>query len=295
MGKLELSDIMADRKKGLLYMLAAVVMFSIGGLCIKVLPWSALAINGGRNALACTVIAIYMLATKRKFIFNKSVLLGAFSMCLTSNLFVIANKLTTAANTVVLQYTSPIFLILFSVIFFKYKPQRLDIITCVCVLSGIVCFFVDSLSAGGMLGNVIAVISGAAYATVCMLNAIPGNDVISSIFFGQLASAVIGVPFIFGESDFQLIQIAAVCALGIIQIGVAYVCFYNALELITPVDACLMTGIEPVLNPILVAVFYGEKIGPLSFVGAGIVIVSVLAYNVIRAKKAPEEAESATA
>lgn len=82
--------------------------------------------------------------------------MGAVCICGTNTLFTVANKLTTAANTIVLQFTAPIFVILLSVVFWKKRPQKLDLIACGVVLVGVLCFFVDSLEAGGMAGNILA-------------------------------------------------------------------------------------------------------------------------------------------
>ena len=72
--------------------------------------------------------------------------------------------------------------------------------------------------------------------------------------------------------------------LGIFQVGLAYICLCIGLKTTPPVTASLVSGIEPVLNPILVAVFYGEKMGRFALVGAAIVIGGVVTYNVLRVR-----------
>ena len=141
-------------------MFLAAVLYSIGGLCIKLIPWSGMAINGARTAIALVVIGLYLKLIGRKPGFNGWILIGALSVCGTNILFSIANKLTTAANAIVLQFTAPIFVIVFSILFFGKKPRKLDLMACGLVLGGVLLFFVDSLSAGGMLGNVLALLSG---------------------------------------------------------------------------------------------------------------------------------------
>ena len=267
-------------------MFLAAVLYSIGGLFIKLIPWGGMAINGGRTAVALVVIGLYLKLTGHRPKMNLWVLVGALAVCGTNILFSIANKLTTAANTIVLQFTAPIFVILLAVLFWRKKPERLDLAACALVLAGVVCFFVDSLEMGGMLGNVLALISGLSYAGVFLLNDLPDADPISSVFWGDAASVVIGLPFLLRETAFTPTAVISVVILGAFQVGLAYVLMCIGLRTTPAVTASLISGIEPVLNPVLVAVFYGEKIGRLALVGAVIVVASVVGYNVIRGRRA---------
>lgn len=282
-------NVLSARQKGTVCVFLAAVLYSIGGLCIKVIPWGGMAINGARTAIALVVVGGYLIWTHHKPRFSVSIFIGALSVCGTNILFSIANKLTTAANTIVLQFTAPIFVLLFSVLLFRKHPSRLDIAACILVLGGVALFFVDSLSAGGTLGNILALLSGVSYAGVFLMNALPGSDPISSVFLGQVISAVVGLPFIVKENDFTVPAITALLVLGVFQVGVAYILLTEGLKTTPPVSASLISGIEPVLNPILVAVFCHELIGPLSLVGAVIVVGGVVGYNVLLARKPTDE------
>lgn len=276
---------MSARQRGTLYVFLAAVLYSIGGLCIKLIPWGGMAINGVRTAVALVVIGLYLKATCHKPRMNLWILVGAVSVCGTNILFSVANKLTTAANAIVLQFTAPIFVILFSVLFFGRRPQKLDLIACGLVLGGVLLFFVDSLSAGGMLGNVLALLSGISYAGVFMMNDMPDSDAISSVFWGDVISAVVGLPFLGYETEFSRNTLMALLVLGVFQVGLAYILLTEGLKTTQPVTASLVSGIEPVLNPILVAVFYHEMIGPVALIGAMVVVGSVVLYNVILARQ----------
>ncbi len=271
-------------KLGVLFVFLAAVLYSIGGLCIKVIPWNGLSINGGRNMVALLVIGGYLLATRHRPRFNRWILVGAVCICGTNTLFTVANKLTTAANTIVLQFTAPIFVILLSVVFWKRRPQKLDLIACGVVLVGVLCFFVDSLEAGGMAGNILALLSGLSYAGVFLLNDLPDSDPISSVFWGDVMSVAIGLPFLVRETDLGLVPMTSLVILGAFQVGLAYILLTIGLRTTPAVTASLVSGIEPVLNPILVAVFYHETIGPLALLGAAIVVGGVVIYNVLRVK-----------
>lgn len=278
-------DVKKQQQTGVLCVFLAAVLYSIGGLCIKLIPWNGMSINGGRTLVAMVVIGGYLIATKHKVRFNRYILLGALCVCGTNILFSVANKMTTAANTIVLQFTAPIFVLVLSMLFWKKKPRKLDVITCILVLGGVICFFIDGLSMGGMAGNILALLSGLTYAGVFLLNDFPDCDPISSVFWGDMISAVTGLPFLLQETVFTPTAIISLMILGAFQVGLAYTLMCIGLKTTPAVTASLISGIEPILNPILVAVFYGEPMGPMALVGAVIVIGSVVCYNVIRAKQ----------
>lgn len=273
---------MERQSKGTGFVVLSVSLYSIGGLCIKLIPWNGLSINGARTAIALLVIGMYLILTKHPLRFNRWILLGALCVFGTNTLFSVANKLTTAANVIVLQFTVPIFVILFSLLCFGQKPSRLDIGACCIVFGGVVFFFLDSLKMGGGLGNVLALLSGASYAGVFMLREMPDSDAISSVFWGDVISACTGLPFVLQETEFTAVALTSLVVLGVFQVGLAYVFLCIGLESTPPVTASLISGIEPVLNPILVAVFCGEQVGQYALVGAAIVICGVVGYNILK-------------
>ena len=278
------SDDAKKQRFGLLCMFFSAVLFSLSGLFIKFVPWSALAVNGGRTLISTSVIGLYMLITRHRLRFNRSVLIGTVWLAATTLLFVMANKLTTAANSIVLQFTAPIFIILLMWIVYRDKPKKLDVITCVIVFAGIVFFFIDGLSVGGMLGNILALLSGMTYAGVFMMEMAKEADAMSSVFFGHLLSAVIGIPFVFGETDFSPKVLLALGVLGVLDMGLGYIFFTTGLKYTKPVAASLVSGIEPILNPTWAAIFGNEYMSPLALVGAAIVLVTIVTYNCIKAK-----------
>ena len=288
------ADVSGKNRKAVLFVFLASVCFSTGGLFIKLIPWSALAINGARNLIGSAVIGIYLLVTHHRLVFSRRVLTGALCVIGVTTLFTMANKMTTAANTIVLQFTAPVFVILFMAVIYRQRPGRIDLIVCFLVLLGVVLFFIDGIRAGNLAGNVLAVVSGICYAGVFMMNTGKNADAISSCFIGQLAAGLCLTPLCLGETDFSAPTLAAVAALGIIQVGGAYILFSAGIRGTPPVTASLITGMEPVLNPLLVAAFYGEHVSALSVAGAVIVVCSVLAYNIMLARKKPEPVQSGT-
>lgn len=275
----------AQRRRGTRFVFFAALLYSIGGLCIKLIPWNAMSINSARNMVALVVVGGYMLLSRHRLRMSRWIALGALSVCGTTVLYSLSNKLTTAANAIVLQFTAPIFVILLNAVVWRKRPGKLDLAACTVVVSGVVCFFLDGLAMGGMLGNALALLSGLCYAGVFLLNDLPDADPVCSVFWAEVISIIIGLPFLVRETCFTTTAIASVVVLGAFQVGLGYVMMCIGLRTTPAVTAALITGIEPILNPIWVAVFYGEKVGPLALVGAVIVVAGVVGYNVLKSRR----------
>ena len=268
------------RHTAIFMVLAASLCFATGGLFMKLIPWNALAINGTRNLIASMVIGIYILAIHHRLKCNLTVLLGAVSMAGVTTCYAIANKLTTAGNTIILQYTAPVWIMVMVYLFFGKKPDRTGVISLLIVFAGILCFFFEGLSTGRWLGDLIALLSGIFYAGVFMLNSFEKGDALSSVFFGQLLCGIFLSPLVMKETDFSVPVLLSVLFLGAVQVGLAYIFFTTGTKYIDPLTASIINALEPILNPVLVAVFYHEKLGTLSLIGAAVVLCGILYYNV---------------
>ncbi len=277
------------RRFGMVMMLMASICFATGGLFMKMIPWNPLAINGARNLIACVVIGIYLLVTRHKLKINPTVLLGAVSLAGVTTMYAIANKLTTAGNTIILQYTAPIWIMVMMYLFFHKKPNRTGIISILIVFAGILCFFFEGLSTGKWLGDLVALLSGVFYAGVFMLNSFEKGDALSSVFLGQLICGIVLSPLMRYEADFSTPVLLSVFFLGAVQVGLAYIFFTTGTKIMDPLTASIINALEPILNPVLVAIFYGERLGRLSLVGAVIVICGILYYNVKEAMASTEK------
>lgn len=265
---------------GTVFVVFSAVLFSIGGLFIKMVPWNPMAINGARCFLAFLVYFTYLKVTKHTIVFNKTVLFAAVCNFLTGYTFVVATKLTSAANAIVLQFTQPIFVILFLWLIFHNRPSKSTILTCAVAFAGMMCFFLDKLTPDGMIGNLIAVFSGICYAFVFIQKKMPGADMDSAMMFSCLLGAVIGCPSVLKETDFSGHVLLYIAILGIFQFGAALVFLAKGLQTVQPFTAAVSSMIEPILNPTLVAIFYGETIGPVSLLGACLVIGASTYYSI---------------
>lgn len=259
--------------------LLSALMFSFGGLIVKLSPWQSLSINGARNMVAAVITFIWLKSTGHKIVLNKSVFISAFAMCFTTTAYCTANKLTTAANTILLQFTSPVFVIILSWLIWKQMPKKRDVLMCVTVFAGICLCFCESLQGGSIAGDLIALASGVSYAVVFMCNKMKGGDAKSTFLVGEIMSSIICLPFLVQETDFSVSAVSWGLILGLF-LGCGYALLSVALKSISPVQANLISAIEPVLNPIWVAVFYNETVSGLALAGFVIVVASIVFFNI---------------
>ena len=267
------------KKYGPLFVLLSALFFATGGLLIKLNTMSSVSISGGRSFFAFFVMLAYMLLRHHHFRFNAVVLFGALANAGMSLTFTIATKMTTAANAIVLQFMMPVFIIFLLWIFWKQKPDRLAICTVALSIVGMLFFFLESLSAGSMAGNLIAIFSGFLYAIVFLIKKIPNSDFESSILISHGLNFLIGIPSLISEPNINTANIIGIILLGAFQMGLAFIFLNLGLDNVQPVAASLISMIEPILNPILVAVFYGETMGVFAIIGAIIVLGSATFYN----------------
>ena len=266
-----------SERRGPLCMIAASVCWSLGGLCIKFIPWSAMSIIGLRALLAAAVFALYRRSVKIKFTMGN--VLAALCLSATTVLFVFANKLTTAAAAILLQFTAPIFIIIIQFVFYRLRPKASELIAVSVTVMGMLLFFAGSLESGGSLGNILAIASGASFAGVFVCNKRRDTDPEQALFLGFLINAVIGTPFAFFSATADPVAWGFMLVLGIIQVGLAYVFFSVGIKRTSALLACLITALEPVLNPLWVALATGELPGPFALAGGAVIVVTVVIYN----------------
>jgi drug/metabolite transporter (DMT)-like permease len=268
---------MTENRKGIMYMVAASVCWSFGGLLIKSIPWGAMSIIGLRALLGAVVLAVYRRSVKTEL--TKGNILAALCLSATTTLFVFATKLTTAAAAILLQFSAPVFIIVIHLICYKNKPKPSEAIAVSVTLAGMLLFFADGLEGGAMLGNLLAICSGLSFAGVFVCNRRPDTQPEQAVYLGFLITAVIGLPFAFTDVTADAMAWGAVIFLGVVQVGVAYLLFSLGIKRTPALLACLITALEPVLNPLWVALMIGEIPGPMSILGGGVIIAAVVGYN----------------
>ena len=269
---------MSEKNNGNLYILITALLWSTGGLLIKFIPGNPVMINGTRSLIALIFFWFYKKSIKIKV--NTKIIAAAICLVLTNLLYVIANKLTTAANAIVLQYTAPIFVLIWDCLYKKKFPKKHQILVVGMAFAGMLLFFLDQLDGGALLGNIIAIMAGVCFSGVFFINSLPeaSGDDSSMIAFGL--SFLISIPFLGDVVKLNAVAVVALLVLGIFQVGLAYVLFAKGAKLTTPVSASLIGLLEAVLNPVWVFLFYGEAVGKYALLGATIILTAVVVNTV---------------
>ncbi|MEJ2614612.1 MAG: EamA family transporter [Ignavibacteriaceae bacterium] len=264
-----------EHKKGFLAVLAAAMLWSTGGLFIKLVTLDAMQISFFRCIWAAVVFAVIF--RKQVFYANLFTIINAVFYAAVLILFVISNKLTTAANAIFLQYTAPIYVLIFEPILNKTNYEKINIITIIVCFFGMLLFFMGEISPGDMLGNITALLSGVAFAAFMLgMRKNKKEYQFSAIFYGNILVFLFCIPYMFGMKNLSLNNFLMVSSLGIFQIGVAYIIFSYGLKRILAIEASLLSMIEPVLNPVWVFLGYGEIPSFMALIGGLIIITAIM-------------------
>lgn len=274
-------------KKAMMLMSLCAFMWSIGGLFIKLLPWHPLVITGFRSLIAAAVILIYMRVKGYSFTFSPKVLMAGLGLTGTMIFFVLASKLTTSANAIILQSTNPVHIMILSALVYRVKYRKSELVAVAVTLAGISLFFLDQLSPGNLLGNLIALLSGVTMGIMYLFSSrLPDEQSsMSAALLGQCVAAIIGISAAFVTPvPVSTSSILAILVLGVVQLGIPYVLYAIAVQNCSPLSCSLIGMIEPLLNPVWVFIFVGERPGFYALLGGSVVLVTVAIWSVMSAK-----------
>lgn len=279
-------EIFMKKQKGVIYIILAVLCWSVVGLFTKHIPWNGFTIGIARGVVAFFVMLLLVRRFPRHM--NRVKIITAVCYFAQGLLFVVANKYTSAANATVLQNTSPIYIMIFSAVIAKKLPRRRDVVTCIVMLLGIVLSFMGSMNTSGMLGNISAIVSGMFYAGVYFSSRRPGADATESTVLGNMFYLFL-IPLMFLDTSFvgtfqtlgqdQSME-SIIYALGLgILLAVAWFFFSKGIKYVDSLHASFLAMLEPVLAPIWTLIFLREKPGVWAIVGDVIVLGALCMYQ----------------
>jgi drug/metabolite transporter, DME family len=279
----------ASKFPPILLVVIAVLLWSTGGLFIKWTTLDAFTVNAGRSLFAALTVAV--------FTFHKGLRLDSFTLLSsilyagTLSCFVYATKTTYAANAIFLQYTAPIYILIAAPFILKEKFRFKDLLTVIFCLAGMSFFFLESqntetgLAPNVFLGNIVGLASGLFFGLYFVIlrhpRSLSNKNPALSVFYGNILIVLIMLPIIAGNPPAEISSndIFAILFLGIFQIGLAYVLFTKGIAGgVRSLDASIIGFIEPLLNPVWVFVFLGERPGVRAIVG-GIIIITAVALH----------------
>lgn len=264
---------------GALQIAAAAVLWSSGGLFIKLAPMSGLAVACGR----ALVTGAFYLAVLRPRLGQARWSTGLVyaGMVVT---FVWATKATTAANAVFLQYTGTVWVLALGPFVLRERFQKIDAACVVLSLLGVALLFAGRTEGGRTAGNLVGALSGLFFAfTIMLLRRDARSDAMPSIVLGNLLAGVIALPLVAPELLALSVRGAGILAyLGVIQMGIPYILFARGLRVVPAAQASLIAMIEPATNPLWVFLGTGEQPGPWAIAGGAIVLGAVAVRTLAR-------------
>jgi drug/metabolite transporter (DMT)-like permease len=274
-------------KLGVWAMVATAFLWSIAGLFIKVIDWNPFAIAGARSLISSLVILLYL--RRPKFHWSFAQVGAALASAATMLLFVSANKTTTAANAILLQYVGPVFTAIIGAWILKERARWEHWAAFAFVGAGMVLLFMDKLGGGRLLGNVLALLSGLVFSFyyIFMRMQKDGSPLESILLAHWLTAAIgLGAACFLPLGSFTWKAAGAIAMLGVFQVGVSALLFTAAIKRIPAVFANLIAVIEPVFNPVWVFLALGEKPGANAILGGAIIIAAVTGASIISARRA---------
>lgn len=273
--------IVVTRKKAILLLVATAVLWSLGGLLVKMIDWHPMAIAGMRGAVAALTILL-LTGHRPRFNWTAVQLGGALAYCGTITFYVLSTKLTTAANAVLLQYTAPAYVALLGYWILKERTGRFDWTILIATFGGMFLFFLDKLEPGTLPGNILGILSGVSFGLfiLCMRKQKEGSP-LDTVLLGNLVTAAICIPFMFNSPP-DAKGWTALLVLGVIQLGIPYILYSIAVKTVTALEAALVPVLEPLLNPVWVFLFIGERPGPWALLGGAIVLAAVSTHSAVK-------------
>ena len=269
-----------NRKKGIYLLVLTSILWSFSGVCTKFISWNGFAVAGIRGLIAALLLLI---VNRRPRLprsgFQVAAIISYVGLVV---LLILSTKLTTAANAILLQYTAPIYSAILGYFVLKEPVTRHDITVIVLVLIGLAVFLYDGLADGRMAGNLIALLSGVCYGAMNVFMRKCDKDApADNIFWGNLLAFVLMLPFM-GRPEITAVNIGIILFMGIFQLGLAYILYSIAIPHVPALEATIITVLEPILNPVWVMLFYGEKPGIRTIIGGAIVLLAISGKDVLR-------------
>jgi drug/metabolite transporter (DMT)-like permease len=281
-----------------MYVVIGVSLWSLGGVFFKLTSVTGFEANLGRCLFAA--VTVFFLTRHLGLKFDRWVLLNSLFYTGALSFFALANKKTTAANAIFIQYTAPVYVLLLAPFILKEKFKWTDLITVLVCLGGLSLFFIDQGVIGDLSpesqfeGNILALFSGVCFGVYMLLLRHPQmlkHNPAVSVFYGNLMAILFMLPFVISApSAWTGKDLLAVAILGIFQIGLAYYFFtLGVAKGVRSLDASIIGFIEPILNPVWVFLAVGERPGSWALLGGAVIVAAVIIHTLSQSRSAPFE------
>jgi drug/metabolite transporter (DMT)-like permease len=273
-----------------LYLVATALLFSTGGAAIKSAALTGWQVASFRSGVAALLLVLANPEARRGWSWR--VLPVAATYAATLVLFVLANRLTTAANAIFLQSTAPLYVLFLAPLLLGERIRSRDLVYAAVIAGGLALFFVSSEQAVATApdprrGNIVGLAAGLAWAlTVTGLRWLgrsegekhgPSGSAMAPVVLGNAFACLVALPMAVPVTAVTSADLAIILYLGAIQIGLAYVLMTRGLRHVPAFEASAVLLLEPVLNPVWAWLVQREKPGPWALAGGAIIILATLA------------------
>ena len=274
-----------------LQLLCAALLFSTGGAAIKAVSLGGWQVACFRSGVAALVLLALVPGARRAWSWR--VPLVGLAYAITLILFVLSNKLTTAANAIFLQSAAPLYLLLLGPWLLKEPIRRSDLILVAIVAAGMSLFFVGretalSTAPHPFRGNLVALVAGITWAlTLVGLRWIGSRQGgaqagMATVLAGNALACLVCLPKALPLASFPVRDMLIVGYLGAFQIGLAYVFLTRAMRVVPALEASLLLMAEPALSPVWAALVHGERPATLAILGGALILSATLARTLMR-------------
>ena len=270
-----------SKQNALFLMVLVTLIWSANGLLIKLVDWPPMAISGLRSSFA--VVALLPFVGKPRKWLSMGSLAGGTAFAGALITFVIATKLTTAANAIFLQLTAPVYVALLSWWILKERISALDWIITGIILGGMLLFFGDNLTMEGFWGNISAILSAVCWAVFVIFYRKEKDDSPLKIpIIGHVICTLTGLPFVIAAGWWPSSGGIWIIPMGAVGAGLSFVLYTWVIKRLEAIEAVITQTIEPIFNPIWVFLVIGEKPGQWALLGVGIVLTAITLHAILR-------------
>lgn len=268
-----------------LLLLTAALLFSTGGAAIKAATLTGWQVACFRSAVAAAVLLLALPEARRGWSWRIVPVAAAYVATLIC--FVLANRLTTAADAIFLQSTAPLYLLLLGPVLLREPIRRADLVYVAAVVAGMTVFFLGAESAVATApdpprGNAIAALSGLFYALMLvglrwLARAKDGGAGVATVALGNILACVAALPMALPVGAGSAGNLVVILYLGVVQIGIAYVCLTRAIRHVPAIEAATLLMLEPAMNPVWTWLVHGERPAAWSLAGGALILGATLA------------------
>jgi drug/metabolite transporter (DMT)-like permease len=275
---------MRDRNRARWAIFATAALFSTGGAAIKATDLSGAQVSGLRTVIASLAFLALVPSARRLPSWREWLVGISYAGALV--FYTLGNKLTTAANTIFLQSTAPLYILFLGPWLLRERVDKRGLVFLLVAAGGLSLFFLDvdapqATAPNPLLGNLLGLASGLCWAfTLVGLRWLGSRgQSVSAVVAGNVIASAVCLPFVGSLAEVGARDWIALVWLGTFQVALAYVLLTKALRLLPAFEASILLLAEPMLNPVWAFVLHGEVPGRWALTGGGILLAATVVHG----------------